>query len=258
MAIDEYDIKKIRTKETETEFHDPLKSQKARILRTSTHPTLNTMTFVQARPKHVTGWDVPILIPLGSLTSIVIDDATSISSNNLTATTGGISTIAAGSVTIQGGSTFTASNGAVANRVDIYTTAGVIVDDATFTINTTGTLGVWFRTITGGSSTIDLSLNRLKVTATTANGGYACMIGRDVNTSLSRAANKALGSNFQSGEIKHCDFIQNNIESGTLGCFVDTDDFVIDDSNYFRTGCCRRRYNYSSGLFMGRQHSFRL
>lgn len=52
--MDEYDIKRIKTKETETEFHDPLKAQKARILRTSKQPTLANIPFVLARPKNAT------------------------------------------------------------------------------------------------------------------------------------------------------------------------------------------------------------
>jgi len=54
MTIDENNIKRIRTKETETEFHDPLKAEKAKILRTSAHPTLGTLQFTIAEPKHVT------------------------------------------------------------------------------------------------------------------------------------------------------------------------------------------------------------
>ena len=54
MAIDEYDVKSIKTKETETSFHDPLRAQLARNLRNSTHPTLSSIHFDVARPKHVT------------------------------------------------------------------------------------------------------------------------------------------------------------------------------------------------------------
>lgn len=184
----------------------------------------------------ITGWDVPIQIAQGALDSITIDEGTTIASDNLTATTGGITVLGAGSVVIQGGSSFTSSNGAVANRVDIYATTEMTVDDASFNINTTGPLGVWFRTVTGGSSTIDLSLNQLSVTATTADGGYTCQIGRDINTSLTRAANKALGANLQSAAVKNSDFVQLNVDAGTLGCIVDTDGIIVDDSNYFRTG----------------------
>lgn len=182
----------------------------------------------------VIGWDVPFNIPLGGIDDFQLDN-TEVTSNGTTAPTGGTSIIAADDVLISG-STITMANHAVANRIDINAINSITINEGSvIDIKTTGSIATWIRTLTSGSATIEVDLRDSSFFATCGSGGWALFIGRDLNTSISRAANKALGNNLQSCLVQNCDIVQRGLDAGTLAVMVDADDAIVQN-NYMRVG----------------------